>query len=253
MARLFVTGGVRLEGPDGVVTDTDLPGNQGRIAIVGLAVERRALARDELAEIVWNGAPPERWSGALNAIISKVRALLGGVGLDGKGSLPAVGSAYRLVLPAGTWVDLEDGYRCLDRAEGAIRHDDLERATHDATVASGILRRPILAGVDCCWADDANRRRTDALYRSYVALAQAWIRLGDAQLAATVAGSAIEIDPFRELAHRLVIEAELARGDHAAARRSFDRCQRIVVDELGTTISTETAALGRRLSRSRPG
>jgi DNA-binding SARP family transcriptional activator len=241
LARLYLTGGVRLEGPSGVLTDTDLPGNQGRVAMVSLAVERRALARDELAEIIWDGDLPARWSNALNAIVSKVRTLISGIGLDGKATLPAIGSAYRLALPAGTWIDLEDGYRRLDRAEGAMRHGDISRAAHEATTASGILRRPLLAGVDCSWAERANRRREDALFRAYVVLASAWLQLGDPRLAATVAASAIDVDAYREIGHRLLIEAELREGDHAAARRAYDRCRQIVTDELGATVSEETA------------
>ena len=50
MARLYLTGGLRMDGPRGSFSDTDLPGQQGRIAFVALAVERRSVARDELAE-----------------------------------------------------------------------------------------------------------------------------------------------------------------------------------------------------------
>jgi len=249
LARLFVTGGVRIEGPDGVAVDGDLPGNQGRVALVALAVERRALSRDELADIIWDDDPPAQWVGALNALISKLRGLLTSIGLDGKSSLVSEGGAHRLVVP-DVWIDLEEGYRTLDRAEGAYRHDDLAAATGPATVASGILRRPILPGVDSRWVDDANRRREDASYRAFITLARVWLARGDAQLAATVAESAIAVDPYRELAYRLLVEAELQRGDHAAAQRHLERCRRILHDELGVGLSADTLALGERFERS---
>ena len=249
MARLYVAGGVRLEGPTGVLEDGDLPGHQGRTALVALAVERRALRRDELAEVIWDETLPQQWSAALNALVSKLRSLVSSTGLDGRSTLPAVGSAYRLVLPPGSWIDLEDGYRRLDRAEGAIRHDDVATAVGEATVASGILGRLVLPGVDATWVDDVNRRRIDALHRCYVALARAWTMRGDLQLAATVAERAITIDPYREVAHRLLVEAELGRGDHAAAARALARCEQILGDELGVAMSPETAELRRRLER----
>ena len=34
------------------------------------------LSRDQLAEEVWNGSPPDRWEVAVRALVSKVRALL---------------------------------------------------------------------------------------------------------------------------------------------------------------------------------
>ena len=145
MARLYLTGGVRLEGPSGRFTDADLPGNQGRVALVALAIERRPLARDELADIVWGEALPAQWNGALSTIVSKIRSLLTRAGLDGAATMKSSGGTYEFVLPADAWVDLEDAYRRLDRAEGAARHGDDRSATREATVASPTLRRPLLS------------------------------------------------------------------------------------------------------------
>lgn len=247
MARLYLTGGVRLEGPTGVLTDADLPGHQGRVALVALAVERRPLARDELADLVWDTAPPAQWSGALAAVVSKLRSLITSTGLSGQDVLASVGGTYALVLPSDTWVDWEDAIRRLDRAEGALRHGDPAAAVGDATVASGILRRPVLAGVDGLWVERLRRRQTEACYRTLVTLATAWNELGDHQLAVTVAESAISLDPLRELGHRVLIAAERSRGDRAAALRALARCERLLSDELGVTPSAATAELGRLL------
>ena len=83
------------------------------------------------------------------------------------------------------WVDAEDGLRRLDRAEGALRHGEHAEAAPDATIASSILRRPFLAGVDNIWADGVRRRQSDAVYRCSIVLAAVWNELGDHQLAAT--------------------------------------------------------------------
>jgi DNA-binding SARP family transcriptional activator len=247
LAQLFLLGGLRLDGPDGAFVDADLPGPQGRVALAVLAVERRALSRDALAEIVWDGRLPSKWEGALSTIISKLRSLISSTGIDGKQAITTTGGTYSLVLPPGTWVDLEDAIRRLDRAEGALRHGDLDTATTDGTVASGVLRRTFLAGVDGEWVD-AQRRRVHALdYRCSVALARAWIDRGDPSLAVTIAEHAIGLDPLREVAHRLVATAELARGDRAAAMRALTRCEQILADELGISPSAETAALVDRL------
>lgn len=166
MTRLYLTGGLRLDGPRSTFADADLPGHQGRVAFAVLAVERRPIAHDELADIVWDEAPPRQWKGALAAMVSKIRSLISAVGLDGPGLLSSGGGAYRLVLPAETWVDVEDAVRRLDLAEGALRHRQDETATREATVASAILRRPFLAGVDNLWADQVRRRQREAQYRS---------------------------------------------------------------------------------------
>ena len=243
MARLYLTGGVRLEGPSGRFTDADLPGNQGRVALVALAIERRPLARDELADIVWGEALPAQWNGALSTIVSKIRSLLTRAGLDGAAVVPSSGGTYEFVLPADAWVDLEDAYRRLDRAEGAARHGDDGSATREATVASTILRRPLLSGVDNEWVDQARRRQHDAGYRCLTVLAAAWCRLGSHQLSATIAESAIAVDPLREVGYRLLAEAELAQGDRGAAARVLRRCEQMLRDELQVTPSPETVRL----------
>ena len=250
MARLYLTGGLRLDGPAGHFTDSDLPGNQGRIVFAALAIERRPLSHDQLADIVWDERPPPQWKSALAPVISKTRSLITATGLDGPGILTSAGGAYALSLPADIWVDLEEAFRRLDRAEGSLRHDRHADAARDATVASSILRRPLLTGVDNVWADRVRDRLTDALYRCSIALATAWIHLGDHQLAATAARTAIELDPLRELAHRLLIEAERARGDRSAALRAYARCVDVLATELGTSPSPETLRLADTLRAS---
>jgi DNA-binding SARP family transcriptional activator len=93
----------------------------------------------------------------------------------------------------------------------------------------------------------ARGRQSDALFRSLVTLATAWHRLGDHQLAAVIADSAVDVDSYREVGHRLVIEAECARGDSGAATRALERCERIFADELGVRLSSETLQLAGRL------
>jgi DNA-binding SARP family transcriptional activator len=243
LSRLYLTGGLRLEGPTGHVTDSDLPGRQGRLAFAALAVERRPLSHDQLAEIIWDETPPPQWKGALAPVISKIRSLISTTGLDGPEVLIAGGGAYSLVLPADIWVDLETAHRLLDRAEGALRHDRDLDAARDATIASSILRRGFLTGIDNLWVDRVRDRLTDALYRSSITLATAWNRLGDHQLAATVAQTAIDLDPLREIGHQLLIRAEQARGDHSAALRAYLRCVDVLANELDAPPSPETLRL----------
>ena len=243
MARVFLTGGLRFDGPHGSFADADLPGGQGRVAFAALAILRRPVARDELAEIVWDGRPPAKWDGALSAITSRLRSLLTGVGLDGKEVLTSAGGTYALRLPPGTWVDLEDAYRRLDRAQGALRHDEFEQATTEGTVAAGILRRPFLTGLDTEWIAAERRHQTDALHAATVVLASAWLALDDPVLAATISASAVAIDPLREVGHRLLMRSEWQRGDRGAALRALAECERVLDEELGVTPSPDTLAL----------
>jgi Bacterial transcriptional activator domain len=107
-------------------------------------------------------------------------------------------------------------------------------------VGAGELLHRFLLGQE---GQQQRRQQAETLYRCTVGLATAWCRLGDHGLAAVIAESAIGLDPLREVGHRALIEAELARGDRAAAARAFGRCEEILRRELGVSPSPETAVL----------
>jgi len=244
--RIYLTGRLCVVGPGGSVGESDLSGNQARTAFAALVHERRPIQRDRLADIIWNGELPDTWNTSLNAVVSKLRRQLSRVGLDSKQVLTAAGGSYGVSLPSGAWVDTEDATRRVDRADGAMRHGDLPAALRDATVASSILRRPFLAGVEGDWVAGVRRVLHDGLYRSYVVLSSGWREQHDHQLASSTAEQAIQLDPIRETAYRLLMEAELARGDPIAALRAFDLCERMVRDEFDATPSSATIELADR-------
>lgn len=242
MARLYLTGGIRLDGPTGTMVDADLPGIHGRIALAALVLERRPIARDALAEIVWDGRPPPKWDATLAPTVSKIRTLITRTGLDGRSIVQSVSGAYAMVLPPEAWVDVEDAVRRLDRSEGALRRGDARAAAADATAASAVLRRTFLAGIDGEWVTARRRGQHDLAYRCRTVLARAWTTLGDLELAVTNARAAIELDQYRETAYRLAIEAELARGDRGAALQVLERCRR-AMEELGVAPDRATERL----------
>jgi SARP family transcriptional regulator, regulator of embCAB operon len=249
--NVFLTGGLMVEGPDGSFGEGDLPGNQARVALAALVHERVPISRDRLADIVWGEDSPEGWSGSLNALISKIRALFASCGLDARAILTSTGGSYAINLPPGSWVDLEDATRRLDRAEGAVRHGDLAAALPDATVASSILRRPFLGGSEGEWIDGVRRRQHAALYRCYEVLSEGWAAQGDHRLGVVIAERAIALDPLRETGYRLLMEAELARGDTIAALQAFDRCERVVRTEFGASPSQSTIDVVERVRKLR--
>lgn len=240
MLRVYLTGRLVVEGPSGAFEEADLPGNLGRVALAALAVERIPLGREQLADILWGDELPEGWNGSLNSVISKIRSQFERVGVDGKSTITSSGGAYQLVLPADARVDVETAHRRLDRAEGFHRHGDVDAAVADATSASATFRRPFLSGFYGDWAHDTRTRLGTCLYRCYEVLADGWRRQGDLQLAAAIAERAVALDPYRETGYRLLMEAELARGDRVAALRVFDRCERIMQDEFGAAPSSRT-------------
>lgn len=248
--NVFLTGRLTIEGSTGSFDDSALPGNQARVALAALIHERVPISRDRLADIVWDRDVPAGWNGSLNVLISKTRSLLTRIGIDGKNVLISTGGSYAMALPAGSWVDVEDAMRRLDRATGAARHGDLIAALPDATVASSILRRPFLGGSEGEWIEGVRRKLNASLYQTYEVLSEGWRKQGDDRLAANIAERAIALDPLRETGYQLLMEAELAHGDTIAALRTFERCEEIVRREFGASPSLDTIEIAERASRT---
>ena len=244
--RVYVAGRVCVEDGERLVDERALPGRQGRLVVAFLVAERaRQVPRDELADLLWPSGLPRSWETALSALLSKARTALGS-SVD----LETAFGCHRLVLPPGTWVDIEAAVASLDRAEGAWRAGDLDGAWSGATVASAVARRPFLAGEEGEWVEARRRRLGDVLVRSLDVLADVWNQRGDFALAAKVAEEALALEPFRESGYRRLMQARLGAGDRAEALRVYERCRRLLADELGADPSSETAAMYERALQS---
>jgi DNA-binding SARP family transcriptional activator len=240
--RIYLAGVIALRGANGVtVGEHDIAGRQARLLLVRLAAIHEAAPHVELADDLWGPDWPPAWDVALRALVSKLRALLARVGAPG--SLVSASGAYALRLPAGAWLDLDAAAAGIHRAETALAEGDLSEAAGWALAARAISSRPLLAGEDAEWLERLRRRMAEIRLRSLEALAEVWIVQGDPALAARDATEAIDIDPYRESAHRLLIRAYLAAGDRGAAARALDACRRLLEDELGVTPSPTTMDL----------
>jgi Bacterial transcriptional activator domain len=78
-------------------------------------------------------------------------------------------------------------------------------------------------------------------------LGDACLRSGDASEAAKWFDEAIALDPFREMGYRRSMEAHSAAGNRAEALRVYERCRRLLREELGAYPSPETESIHRTL------
>ena len=228
---------------DGERVERRLPGRQGRLLFAYLAATRvRAVTRDELLGALWPERPPSAADGALSALLSKLRQVLGPRSLDGRGTV-------RLRLPADAWIDLEVAREALHRAESALTREDWPEAYGAGRVPQHVAVRGFLSGEEAPWID-AERRRLEGLYvRALEIVATASLRLGGAELATAerAASALVERAPYRESGHRLLMEVLEARGDVPEALRCFERLRILLREELGTAPGEEVKTLHRRL------
>lgn len=243
MLRIYLSGRMTIEAGDVVLGPHDFPGQQGRNAFAFLAGEGRTpVARGMLIEALWPASPPPSRESALNAIISKLRALLGRAGVAAD-ALRTSGGCYELHLPPDTWVDHDVAADSIHEAEAALRAGDPAQAYGPSAVAHHIARRPFLPGEEAPWIEQRRDKLAGILVRALECRAEVYLWNAEHSLAVEAARDAVALRPFRESAYRLLMRAHAAAGNSGEALRVYERCRRLISEELGVNPSPETRAL----------
>ena len=231
---------------EGERVEERLPSRQGRLLFAYLVVNRqRPRSRSALVEAVWPVEPPGTPDSALNALLSKLRGVLGREAIEGR-------DEPRLVLPPDSYVDLEAAAEQLHEAESATSMGDWHRAWAPARAALHTAERGFLEGHDAPWIDDVGRSLEDIRMRALECVAEAGLGLGGPELAATErAGRAlIEASPFRESGYVHLMRALVARDEVAEAMLVYDRLRTALREELGISPSARVQALHAELLQS---
>jgi DNA-binding SARP family transcriptional activator len=249
--RVYLAGRVCLEAGDQLFGPIDFPGRQGRVAFAYLVAERgRPVPRESLASVLWPGERAPAWESALSALISKLRALFTKAGLDGAAVLTAESGCYDLRLPGGAWVDLDAASDAIHQAESALRLGEPAKAYGPSAVAHHIARRPFLPGEEGPWIEGRRTKLRGVLVRALECRARVYLWNGELPLAVEAARDAVELEPFRETAHQLLMRAHATAGNTAEALRAYERCRVMIADELGVDPSPATKEEYERILKS---
>jgi DNA-binding SARP family transcriptional activator len=241
--RIYLAGNVALERGDVLVPERRLPGRQGRLAFALLAAERgRALPKEYIADVLWNGSPPTMWDAALRAIMSKIRGAMADVELDSALAIESAFGCYKLQVPADSWIDLEAAGKAAHNAETELRTGNLAAANGEALIAAAIARRSFLAGEQGEWVDRQRAMLRDIRVRALVCRAEVAIANADPASAVGDAERVIELEPYREAAYVLLMRAHASRGSHAEALLTYERLRSLMADELGASPSPASEA-----------
>jgi DNA-binding SARP family transcriptional activator/tetratricopeptide (TPR) repeat protein len=242
--RFQLFGRLTVATPDGRSV-APLPGRQGRLLLGYLATHRdRSCPRYELIELLWPEGPPASADSALSALLSKLRRALGPAALSGRADL-------QLALEGSVWVDVEEADGAVDRAADALEERRWADAAAQARSALALAAKSFLAECDGPWVLERRRELEALRLRALEALAAAGLRLGGRELDAAeqAARSAIALAPFRESAHRLLMEIHEVAGNQAEALRVFDALRTLLRDELGSPPGPAAMAVHERLLR----
>ena len=228
---------------DGSRVEDKLPGRRGRVVFAYLVLHRgRPVTREDLLVAGWGEDVSAETGSALSVLLSKFRKGLGADLLHGR-------TEVELVLPAAVFVDAEAAQEGAHRAESAIAQRQWAQAWGPAGIAYHIATRPFLIGLDAPWIDEWRRRLEDVRLRGLECFAAAGLGLGGPALAQAEerARLLIELAPFRETGHRILIEALERRGNVAEALRAYEQLRRLLRDELGIYPNPSLQAIHSRL------
>lgn len=228
---------------DGRRVDPSLPGTLGQLLFAYLVLNRlRPIDRDELLIAVYGDEAAADHRARFSVLLSKLRRVVGADRLIGR-------TQIELVLPTDAFVDVEAALEALHRAESHIAKGEWTAAWGPSSLAYDVASRPLLRDQDRPWLEDWQRRLDDARLSALECVAIASLRIGGPELpqAARSARQLIELAPFRETGHRILMEALERAGNVADALRVYDQLRIMLREELGIPPSPTVQDVHRRL------
>jgi DNA-binding SARP family transcriptional activator len=192
----------------------------------------RALERDWLAGTLWPDSAADQASYNLRRCLSELRRALGP-------------EAWRIAAPprrpaaldlSGAEVDLVS----FDEAIGRADAESLARAV-------ALYGGPLLEGCTEEWVLPEREAREQAYLGALERLASERLSGGDAASAVTHLRRAVTVDPLREGAQRMLLEALAAGGEYGEAVQSYRALRLLLWEELRTEPAPETRAVYERI------
>jgi WD40 repeat protein/DNA-binding SARP family transcriptional activator len=220
--------------------------------LIYLAVEAdRPHRRDVLAGLLWPDHPERAAQHNLSQSLLNLRQALGDADSSPPFFLPTR-QTLQFNPASPYWLDLGELLAHLAAAQahahtGAL---DCEPCMRELALAVELYRAPFLAEFSLTGSDlfeEWALVKREWLHRQVVDALNPLIdyceRQGDHPRAERYARRLVDLDPFRESAHRQLMRALARGGQHAAALAQYEVCRRILAAELGATPAAETTAL----------
>lgn len=246
---------------------TDFSTDKARALLAYLAVEAdRGHRRDALAGLLWPDQPQQKARQNLRQAISHLRQALGEHGDAGHAGRDTAGpfllvtrQTVQFNSSSDHWLDVT-AFKTLVRDCQAHRHSRPEtclpcirRMEQMITLYQGSFLEQFFLSDSALFEEWASLER-EWLHRQAVEaishLANYHERCGDFAQARQYAWRQVELEPWREEAHRHLMRLFALDGQRSAALFQYETCRQALAEELGVEPMAETTALYEQISKS---
>jgi DNA-binding SARP family transcriptional activator len=214
-----------------------------RALVCYLALQHaRGQSREKLAEMFWGASAEEQARANLRQALSSIRK-----SVNGGGASCLVSDGDRVSL-SGADIDLD-----VTRFERLVAEATLGALEQ----AVALYRGDFLDGFSLkedsfeAWARTERERLRHLAGDTLTKLIAHCDEIGDVERCIETATRLLTIDPLREAAHRVLMQAFAAQGRQASALKQFETCRDVLKRELGVEPEPETVALYRQIHQQR--
>lgn len=187
-----------------------------------------AVSKTRIIDLLWNGNPPAVALPTLESYVSVLRRRLQ-PGAGRTGPLRTVTGGY-VIEPSLVYLDANRFETLTRQASVALPPVALPLLTEALELASAPLLGDELLPA---WAEEERALHAERVGHARVLAAETALIMGDVGKAIAWANEAVREDPLNERAWTALVLGLEQNGENTEALRVFDRCRRVMDEELG--------------------
>lgn len=236
--RLELFGGFRVA--EGTTPLSGFTYSKGKALLAYLAVTGQPCGRETLAALLWSELPDSEARTNLRVVLSNLRQFLAP-------SLLITRETVGLNPECRPWIDVVAFQQALEQSRGAADIGQVQAAV-------ALYRGDLLAGFTVPgaaafdeWVAGQRERLRQLVLFALHELAARYVARRTYLAGIEALNQLLTLDPWREEAHRQLMELYAHSGQRSAALAQYAICRQVLADELGIAPADETQALYRAI------
>ncbi|MFQ5399317.1 MAG: BTAD domain-containing putative transcriptional regulator [Anaerolineae bacterium] len=228
---------------------TELSSRKAEALFIFLACQQRPFSREALADLLWDDRPKKQALANLRSILSNLRRQLDPY-------LAVTRQTVSFNHESDVWLDVHAFTAALDASEAHphLNLEECEACIHRLETAVDLYRGRFLEGFivgDSAGYEEWRLLNYERYQRralmAFHHLTRYYAHRGIYGRALAYAQRQVELEPYREEAHRALMNILARSGQRSAALAQYEACRRILSEELGVEPTPQTQALYQRI------